>query len=298
MELPFFGRLSALAVDPIEKKPLYHFRPGSAVLSAGFVGCNLRCPFCQNWSIAQGTDQAGGFVAPADLAAAARGGPGALAYTYSEPLVHFEYLLAAMAAARAAGVANVLVTNGMIAAEPAARLFALTDAANIDLKCWSPAGYAQTLGGDLDTVRRTVALALAAGVHVELTTLIVPGFNDSAAEVAAIAEWTAGLSPDLPLHLSAYHPAYRYDAPPTPASLIAERALMARGFLRFVYAGNVGGYSDTLCGSCGQALVRRNGYRIDRSGLSSDASGIAACVACGARAPIIVAGEGRSETAG
>ncbi|MDR2477695.1 MAG: AmmeMemoRadiSam system radical SAM enzyme [Treponema sp.] len=291
--IPFYGFTSALAVDPIEKKPLYHFRPGSAILSLGLAGCNLRCPFCQNWHISQNTGISGRRMRPGELVSAALRGNGAsIAYTYSEPLVHAEYLLDCMALAHKHGVANVLVTNGCVNAEAAREILSLTDAANIDLKCFSPETYAETLGGDLRTVLDFIRLALEQGVHVELTTLVVPGLNDSAGELARAADFIAGLSgaPEVPWHLSAYHPDYRWNAPPTDPAFLLRAAELARGKLRYVYTGNIaGGKNDTLCPHCGAVLVRRRDYRVDARGLAPSAAGERACrcAACGGKTPLV-----------
>jgi pyruvate formate lyase activating enzyme len=295
--IPFYGYITALAEDPIEKKPLYHFRPGSAILSLGFAGCNLHCPFCQNFSISQignttsqTTDIPGRRFSPEALVKLVRErGASQVAYTYSEPLIHIEYLLDCMALCRKAGIANVLVSNGCINAEPAAAVLALTDAANIDLKCFSEGTYERVLGGRLGTVLGFIEAAYTAGVHLELTTLIVPGLNDSAEETRLCAEYIAGVSPEIPWHLSAYHPDYRYDAPPTsPASLTAI-ARMGREHLSYVYTGNISGENDTRCPHCGAVLVSRRGYRVDSGGLvlrASDGKQRYCCGACGKAAPV------------
>jgi len=224
--IPFYGYVTALAVDPIEKKPLYHFRPGSKILSAGFAGCNLKCPFCQNWHISQctkavsdGNIAPGRKMLPGDLISAAlHENSTSIAYTYSEPLVHVEFLLDCMALARKHGIANVLVTNGCINGEAAREILALSDAANIDLKCFSAETYSKVLGGDLDSVLAFIKLALEKKVHVELTTLVVPGLNDSTEELDKCAAFIASLGGagslcTVPWHLSAYHPEYRWNAP-------------------------------------------------------------------------------------
>ncbi len=287
--LPFYGRLSAIAVDPIEKKPLYHFRPGSSVFSVGFVGCNLRCPFCQNWEISQSTDAAGPSVAPAELIGqAVSSGTGAIAFTYSEPLVHIEYLLDAMALARKAGIAVVLVTNGCILEEPAREVLALCDAANIDLKTWDEDAYRNTLGGDAASVRRFIELAVSSGVHTEATTLVVTGFNDDEAQIRLCADFLSSLSADIPYHLSAYRPEYRYREAPTDPRLIVRFAAAAREKLNYVYVGNIPGEAnDTRCPACGAVAVSRRGYLIDLLGLSVDEKGAAHCAACGSPLPIV-----------
>ena len=257
-ELPFYGFISGLATDPIEKKPLYHFRPGTEIFSVGFAGCNLRCPFCQNWHISQTTELSGRRFTSAELiAAAGKSGPGyamqsiaalqSIAYTYSEPLVHIEFLLDCMKEARKAGVANVLVSNGCINSEAAGEILDLTDAANIDLKCFSEETYAKILGGDpsfqgFKAVTEFICLAVEKGVHLELTTLVVPGLNDSRAELDKCRDFIAELQSGgsfVTWHLSAYRPCYKWNAPATdPSSLIAA-AERAREKLNFVYTGNI-----------------------------------------------------------
>ena len=293
MALPFYANITALAVDPIEKKPLYHFRPGTEILSAGFAGCNLHCPFCQNWRISQTASdsktRAAALVQGREYTAAGliaqAGKSKQLAYTYSEPLVHIEYLLDCMKEARKAGIANVLVSNGCVNPEAADEVLELTDAANIDLKCFSKDTYKNILGGDLSTVTGFISRAVEKGVHLELTTLVVPGLNDSDEELGKCRDFIAELenakagsaSADnvggnfVPWHLSAYHPDYKWKAPPTdPASLIAA-AKRAREKLGYVYTGNISheaGFNDTSCLSCGKTLIRRQGYRIDMEGLN------------------------------
>jgi pyruvate formate lyase activating enzyme len=289
--LPYYGYITALAEDPIEKKPLYHFRPGTSILSLGFVGCNLHCPFCQNITISQTTNVPGQWLSPEQVVAIARKrGIPQIAYTYSEPLIHIEYLLSCMALCRKEGIANVLVSNGCINAEPAAEILALTDAANIDLKCFSAGTYEQALGGKLETVRGFIEAAHAAGVHLELTTLVVPGLNDGDDETRRCAEYIAGISREIPWHLSAYHPDYRWDAPPTSPAALAAIARMGREYLSYVYTGNVpGGNNDTTCRHCGAVLVSRRGYRVDTRGMAAeghDGKQVYCCITCGEAAPV------------
>jgi pyruvate formate lyase activating enzyme len=289
--------VTALAIDPIEKKPLYHFRPGSQILSVGFAGCNLHCPFCQNWQISQTKETPGRRLSPEDLIAAAREGAAPqIAYTYSEPLVHAEFLLDCMALARKAGIANVLVTNGCINVEAAGELLALTDAANIDLKCFSEKTYSSVLGGNLDTVRDFITQAAGMGVHTEVTTLVIPGLNDGGEELEHCAEFIAGLGRSgdgrgtVPWHLSAYHPDYRWDAPATGGGLLREAARMAKKRLRYVYTGNIGGEAnDTPCPHCGNILISRRGYHVDTGGLELAGDGetqVYRCAACKGAAPV------------
>jgi pyruvate formate lyase activating enzyme len=281
-------------MDPIEKKPLYHFRPGTGILSAGFAGCNLHCPFCQNWHISQSTDVPGSVYSPEKLIAKAQS---SIAYTYSEPLVHIEFLLDCMAEARKAGIANVLVSNGCVNPEAAAEVLALCDAANIDLKCFSEKTYAEVLGGDLSTVTNFIHTAIKRGVHIEITTLVVPGLNDGKAELDKCRDFIAELQTEentVPWHLSACHPAYKWDrAATTPQSLI-DAVKRAREKLAFVYAGNVApppgepNFNDTLCPSCGKILVSRRGYQTDTSGLllkTENGKTACFCALCEKRVP-------------
>jgi len=289
MSIPFYGVASSIAVDPIEKKPLHHFLPGTRILSIGFFGCNMRCPFCQNWEISQESPVDGSRrIEPGELVdAARRAGTPSIAYTYSEPTVHFEFVRDAMRLAREAGLRNVLVTNGGLREGPALELLELTDAANVDLKCWSAERYDKTLGGSLET---TLAFIKAAAkvCHLEVTTLVVPGLSDAEEDIGAIAEFLASLPGKVPLHLSAYHPSWRFDEPPTSPSLLAALAARARARLDYVYVGNVSSAgSDTVCPACGRTVVRRRGYSIDARGLSSS-DGRASCAGCGAPLPIIV----------
>ena len=238
-----YGKLTSLALDPIEKKPLRRFHPGSLILSVGSFGCNLRCPFCQNHEISMAGDGSIQTVemSPERLAAKAaelvpQGNIGA-AYTYNEPLIGYEYVRDCAALIHERGLLNVLVTNGTAEEAPWRELLPLIDAANIDLKGFTP-GWYRKLGGDLDTVKRSIALA-AERCHVEVTTLLVPGENDSGPELRELARWLAGVDRDIPLHLSRFFPRYRMsDRPPTPVEEVYRLADEARAYLTYVYTGN------------------------------------------------------------
>ena len=238
-----YGKLTSLALDPIEKKPLRRFHPGSLILSVGSFGCNLRCPFCQNHEISMAGDS--GIptveVSPEQLAAKAaefvpHGNIG-VAYTYNEPLIGYEYVQDCASLVHEQGMVNVLVTNGSVEEEPWRALLPLIDAANIDLKGFTPAWYRQ-LGGDLETVKRSIALA-AERCHVEVTTLLIPGENDSEEEIRELARWLASVSPEIPLHLSRFFPRYQMtDRPPTPVEQVYRLTETAQRYLSYVYTGN------------------------------------------------------------
>jgi pyruvate formate lyase activating enzyme len=221
-----------------------------------------------------------------------------IAYTYSEPLVHIEFLLDCMAEARKAGIANVLVSNGCVNPEAAAEVLDLCDAANIDLKCFSEKTYTEVLGGNLSTVTNFIHKAIERGVHIEITTLVVPGLNDSKAELDKCRDFIAELQTGgsaVPWHLSACHPAYKWDGAATAPHSLIDAVKRAREKLEFVYAGNIAppagepGFSDTLCPSCGKTLVSRRGYQVDASGLSLKAENEKSayfCALCGKSAPV------------
>ena len=237
-----YGRLTSLALDPIEKKPLRRFHPGSQILSVGGFGCNLRCPFCQNASIAQvGSEAPTRNVTPEELANLAREliprGNIGVAYTYNEPLVGYEYVHDCAKCIHQAGLLNVLVSNGTIEEKPWRELLPLIDAANIDLKGFNESWY-RSLSGDLATVKRNIVIA-AEHCHLEVTTLIIPGSNDSPAEMQAEAKWLAAINPDIPLHISRFFPRHHMtNRPPTPVDTIYHLADIAREHLQYVYTGN------------------------------------------------------------
>ncbi len=237
-----YGRLAGAALDPIEKKPLKRFCPGSVILSVGSFGCNLRCPFCQNAEISMaGEEFQTEYVSPEKLALYAEKlrnlGNIGVAYTYNEPLVGYEFVYDCAVKVHELGMKNVLVTNGTIEEKPWLELLPLIDAANIDLKGFTD-GWYKKLGGDLETVKRSIALA-AERCHIEVATLLVTGQNDSRDEIRALSAWLSDISPDIPLHLSRFFPRYHMgDIPPTPIETVYSLAEEARKYLRFVYTGN------------------------------------------------------------
>lgn len=239
------GKLVSIALDPIEKKPLYHFHPGSVILSVGSYGCNLTCPFCQNYEIsrAQAGELRAEDVPPARLAALAtdarqRYGSIGVAFTYNEPLVSYEYVIDCARLLHEKNFAVVLVTNGQICDAPLQNLLPHVDAMNIDLK-----GFTQTfydwIGGNLETTKNTIAHAVRASVHVEVTTLVIPGRNDDEKEMDVEARWLASISSEIPLHLSRYFPRYRCDIPMTPMETLRQLERIAKTYLKHVHLGNV-----------------------------------------------------------
>ncbi|MGP1471165.1 MAG: AmmeMemoRadiSam system radical SAM enzyme [Schwartzia sp. (in: firmicutes)] len=238
-----YGRLTSIALDPVEKKPFARWRPGQFILSVGSFGCNLRCPFCQNDAISQaGAAFPTTEVSPIDLARLAgelipRGNVG-VAFTYNEPLIGYEYVRDTARLLKEAGLSAAVVTNGCIAPHLFRALLPLVDAFNIDLKGWRSSFY-DWVGGDLAAVKENIRAA-AAAAHVEVTTLIVPGKNDDPADMEAEAAWLAEISPDLPLHISRYFPRFlTTEIPATPVVVIHRLVEVARRHLRYVYEGNV-----------------------------------------------------------
>lgn len=240
-----YGEISSIGVDPIEKKPLHRFHPGTYILSVGSVGCNLKCPFCQNHSIAQVKPEglntyyteSGDVVAKA-LSLKNQGNIG-IAYTYNEPSIWYEFVYETAKKAKEKGLLNVLVTNGYISEEPLMQILPYIDAMNIDLKAFSHKFYKELVKGGLDEVKETIRRS-AEHCHVEITTLVIPGWNDSPEEMEEQSKWLASLSPDIPLHLSRYFPKYLMnDRPMTPLASLTELKKTADRHLRYVYLGNV-----------------------------------------------------------
>lgn len=239
-----YGKLTALALDPIEKKPLYHFYPGSSILSVGSYGCNLNCPFCQNCDISMVGSREIAYQEVTDeeltekaLQLKGRGNIG-IAYTYNEPLIGYEFVRDCAKAAKRKGLMNVVVTNGYICKEPLKELLPYIDAFNIDLKGFTEEFY-HKLRGDLATVKQSIELA-AEKCHVEVTTLIIPGENDSKEEMEALSGWLAGISPEIPLHISRFFPRFKMmDKKATPVEQVYRLAEVARKKLRYVHEGNV-----------------------------------------------------------
>ena len=290
-----YGRLVAVHDDPIEKKPLYHFMPGTRAFSIATAGCNLGCVFCQNWQISQASPESARHIKASPesvVAAAKRAGCDSIAYTYTEPTVFYEFMLDTAKLAKKEGIRNVWVTCGYINPEPLRELCKVMDAANIDLKGFTEEYYATYCKASLAPVKETIRIAREEGVWVEVTNLVVPGANDDPETIRAMCRWlTETVGPDVPLHFSRFFPNYRMlDKPPTPAATLAEAARIARAEgLHYVYIGNLATRTgdDTFCPQCGHAVIERRGYEITSKEI---VSGV--CPAC--KTPIAgVWGEGR-----
>lgn len=284
-----YAECSSYALDPIEKKPLYHFHPGQVILSLGTVGCNLRCGFCQNWEIAQGTPPTTRLeperAVELALQQKERGYPCVgLAYTYSEPFMWYEYVYDTARLARTAGLKNVLVTNGYVNEQPLQAMLPYIDAMNIDVKAFTDDFYRSTCAGQLEPVLRTVEAAYE-HCHLEITTLLVTGLNDSPEEIKRLVGWLAGIDPDIPLHFSRYFPNYKLDLPPTSEETMKLAGDLARQQLRYVYLGNAPqlAAANTICPGCGSVLINREGYQTQIENLDG-----VHCTQCGEKTPVVM----------
>jgi pyruvate formate lyase activating enzyme len=288
--LTTYGRSSGFCIDPVEKKPLNHFLPGTSVLSFGTAGCNLACDFCQNWDISKSreVETLSQEASPEAIArAAVETGCRSVAFTYNDPVIFMEYAIDVAKACHERGIATVAVTAGEICDAPRREFYRYMDAANVDLKAFTQDFYWKICKGDLQTVLDTlVYLKRETPVWFEITTLLIPAHNDSDDELRALSAWVMEeLGPDVPLHFSAFHPDYRMlDVPPTPPETLRRARAIARAAgLRYVYVGNVHDEdgSSTYCHSCGAKLVGRDWYVLTEWNLA-DAG---ACARCGAALP-------------
>lgn len=278
-----YSKAVSLSVDPVEKKPLFHFFPSRRILSTGPNGCNFSCGYCQNSEISQRKVPTS-HIAPELLAElASREGSIGVAYTYTEPFVWYEYIRVAGALVRDRGLVNVLVTNGYVSEQPLRELLPLIDAMNIDVKSMRPDFYRTVCGGRLEDVLRTVTIA-SAFCHVEVTNLVITGYNDADDDFRRLTDWIASVNPSIPLHFSRYFPRYRFNAPQTPVDRLVKAYEIARETLPYVYVGNIQleGASDTYCPSCGATLVARSYYTVSVEGVRGGK-----CASCGADAAII-----------
>lgn len=279
-----YARVTSVAMDPIEKKPLYHFHPGSSILSLGTYGCNLSCGFCQNYEISQEKPMTRSLSPEEAVGQALKNSSVGIAYTYNEPLIWFEYVLDTAREAKKHGLVNVLVTNGLINPEPLEMILEYIDAMNVDIKSIKSNFYDRLCRGPMTPVLETCRVA-SKKVPVEVTNLIIPGENDTEEEWRELASWIAeNMGLGTPVHLSAYFPRYKLRHEPTPFYVLENAYKVFRERLHYVYVGNVSSeYSDTNCVECGAELVRRSGYNVEIIGLKG-----ALCGECGADNKIVV----------
>jgi pyruvate formate lyase activating enzyme len=282
-----YGKAVAMSIDPIEKKPLFNFLPGSRSYSIATVGCNFRCDNCQNYDISQLPKErniiVGQDVSPEEIVSAAkRSNCASIAYTYSEPTIFFEYAYDIAKLARKEGLKNVFVTNGYITPEALREISPYLDAANIDLKSFSDEFYRKSCGARLQPVLDSIRLYKSLGVWIELTTLIIPTLNDSEEELRKIAHFIKEVGEDTPWHITQFHPMYKLpDLPRTPVSTLRKaRQIGLEAGLRYVYEGNVPGETgeNTYCPNCGKPLIRRFGYSIQENKIKNSA-----CTYCGTK---------------
>ena len=288
MVLTTYGRSSGFAIDPIEKKPLNHFLPGSRVYSFGTAGCNLLCKFCQNWDIskARADDVLAASATPASIAQTAKTQRcQSVAFTYNEPTIFFEYALEVAKECRKLGIKTVAVTNGYICAEPRAEFFSYIDAANVDLKAFTEKFYKDIIGAHLQPVLDTlIYLKNQTDVWLEITNLLIPQENDSAAAIDAATKWIkASLGADVPLHFTAFHPAWKMldKATTSLTTLVQARDIARKNGLHYVYTGNVYHLegAKTFCHSCQQCVIARAGYTITAYNLDNKGC----CLFCGTK---------------
>lgn len=286
-----YGLASSIHPDPIEKKPLFHFLPGSISLSLGSVGCNLNCRHCQNYSISRASPAEGGLlpVSPQDIIVRAReSGAESVSWTYNEPIIWHEFTTEASKAIHEAGMKTNYVTNGYISEEPLKELKYVIDAMNIDVKAFRDEFYKEVCGGRLAPVLRSSEAARGLGIHVELTYLVIPGHNDSESEINEFSEWVVeSMSADTPVHFSAFHPDYRLtdvDRTPVPTLSRAYDSAVKAG-LEYVYIGNVyaGDKENTYCPGCGALLIRREGFRMTKKPMTDGR-----CGGCGRAVNIVL----------
>jgi len=268
-----YDKVIAEHIDPIEKKPLYHFLPGSRSYSIATAGCNFTCRHCQNADISQLPRHSGAIFGQertpeAIVAAASAAGCASISYTYTEPTIYYELAFDTAKRAAKKGIKNVFVSNGYINPEPLAEISPYLHAANIDLKGYSEDFYHAVCGAKLQPVLDTIQLYKKLGIWIEITTLVIPGLNDSPGTIASIAEFIAGVGIEIPWHVTAFHPTYRMtDKPPTPAqTLLLARDIGLKAGLRYVYTGNISGIEgeNTHCPACGTAVIERSGFSITR----------------------------------
>jgi pyruvate formate lyase activating enzyme len=285
VELLTYGVISGYALDPVEKKPLYHFYPGTHILSVGSYGCNMRCDFCQNYNISQHTLASyHSHTEPEKIIKDAQSTPNniGIAFTYNEPVIWFEFIRDVAVKARRKGLRIVLVSNGFVNREPLDELISFTDAFNIDLKAFNPDFYKKLTGAELEPVKEALKQISKSSRHLEITTLVIPGQNDAAGDMEKESEWIAGeLGQDVPLHLSRYFPMFKREDPATPDDTLKKLYETASKHLSYVYLGNTrsGEGHNTKCPKCSSTVVKRSGYQVKMHNLDQKGR----CISCGTR---------------
>ncbi len=287
-----YNQIAAFGIDPIEKKPLYHFYPGRNILSIGGIGCNLHCTFCQNHRISQcfATEFKGFQKITTEkivIEALKTFQNIGIAYTYNEPFTFFEFMMDTARLAHEKGLKNVAVSNGYINTTPLKELLPFLDALNVDLKAFNDDFYQKQTKGKLEPVLETLKIISKRKAHLEITNLVIPGLNDDITEFEEMVKWICGeLNNTIPLHLSRYYPQYKLNIPPTQVEKMQELYATAKKYLKHVYLGNVSDEkrSSTFCTSCGHLLISRNRYRIYKDGMDENGN----CRICGFRSEIII----------
>lgn len=281
-----YGMVSAINIDPVEKKPLYHFYPGAKTLSIGSFGCNLKCGFCQNSGISMSKPEGDIRLSPEDTAYfAIEKNIKLISYTYNEPLINYEWVGEMSALARKKSMQNILVSNGYIKEEPLKRLSDYIDAANIDLKAYGNSFYEKNCGGSLEPVLRTIENLYNSKVHLEITNLVIDGENSDEASFRKMVGFIAGISDEIPLHLSRYFPSHKFTLPETKEETLINLYSIAKEKLKYVYLGNFDSpeHENTYCKNCAACLIERNGYNI-----KMNCKNPRLCPECGTRNNIII----------
>ena len=280
-----YDRVMAAQMDPIEKKPLYHFQPGSMIYSIGTRGCNQRCDFCQNWHMLEPDARTGEITARQVVDTARQNSSIGIAYTYNEPTIWYEFVIECCQLAREENLANVLVSNGSVCAEPFEHLAPFIDAMNIDVKSMDPEFYRRICKAKLEPVLETCRMAREAGIELEITNLVIPTLNDSEELINKLVDFVTDLGPEVPLHFSAYFPSHKMTIEPTPLSVLLRAKEIASEKLYYVYLGNVaaGEAANTYCPRCGNLLVNRSRYVVSIDGIGNHS-----CGNCGRKVDIVL----------
>jgi pyruvate formate lyase activating enzyme len=279
-----YGKIVSIALDPIEKKPLFHFYPGSKIVSVGSNGCNLRCNFCQNWELVGGNNPTHEVTAEYILSISKKNKSIGVAYTYNEPIISYEFIIDSFILLKKNNIKTVLVTNGYINEKPLIELLKYTDAMNIDLKSIKDKFYYNICSGKVDPVKRTISLS-SEKTHVEITNLVIPELNDSESDFELLSNFISGINPDIPLHFSRYFPCHMLNNPETPVSTLLKAYEIAKKKLNYVYIGNVNleNKENSYCPNCNNLLVRRESYKTTIEGIKNYK-----CCLCGNKVPFIM----------